>query len=252
MCASVSSPASAPCSSQSTRFAPSRSASARSRPARSRCGLRFGLSRQAVVVSSVPAPSLSMLPPSSTSPGTRTGARNSPAAARPRLTRLSWSAANFRPQALKPKSSTTGASSSSAVIGPKSRAQVSFVGNSANSRWSGSAPSRSSRARTGATCGATMSTRSNRLMATAIRLITGSTRSSVSAQSVAACGQASRTASCSSHSAGSRLCMRNSPSNRCRQGAILAHPPRLVNRPGRSMHGRSQLEIGIDSCWSDR
>ena len=211
MWASVSSPARPPCSSQRKRVAPSRSPSARSRPARSRCGLRLGPSRHSVVVSRVPAPSVSMLPPSSTSPGTRTGARNSPAAARPRVTRLSWSAANLSPQALKPKSSTTGAPSSRTVIGPKSRAQVSLVGSSANSSRRGSAPSRSNRARMGAVSGATMSTRSNRLMARAMRLNTGATVSSVSAQSVAACGQARSTASCSSHSAGSRLCMRLSP-----------------------------------------
>ena len=95
---------------------------------RLRRSLRLGEKMQLAVVRSVPRPSDSMLPPSSTK-GMRLTLTPLAKAWRAisETIRLSKWAGYFMPQPLKTKSQTTGCPSSMTVMPPWSRAQVSFV-----------------------------------------------------------------------------------------------------------------------------
>ncbi len=126
---SVSSPAIPPLRSHSWGVNPSVSARYSFISASVISPLRLGDRRHSAVVSSVPLPSVSILPPSRTNPMRLTySAFSLPLSTRWVVMRLSLSAANFIPQALNLKSSDCRQPSFSIVMGPKSRAHVSLVG----------------------------------------------------------------------------------------------------------------------------
>ena len=169
---------------------------------RCRCGLRFRDRRQLLVVKMVPAPSLSMDPPSNHRPGTSRRARPRwPAACIRAVAWLSRSAGNFRPQPLKPKSRRTGTCPSRTVIGPKSRTQVSLSGTPMTVADTFAV---ASAARADAGSSAIISAFARCEIAAAIATTVARARARYGAQSLSAPGQASSTAPWRSHSAGKR------------------------------------------------
>ena len=156
------------------------------------------------MVSIVPCPSLSIEPPSRTKlrrfsrrPG------RSPRRSRTELMRLSRSAANLRPQPLNLKSIATYPPGVSTVIGPKSRAHVSLVGQSTNVTADGSKPQASKLPRHSPEGPATI-TGVSRDISRIIPAKHLTVSASIGAQSVSLWGHAIRTARCGSHSAGRR------------------------------------------------
>ena len=128
---SVSSPTIAPCSSQMIRFSPKALLSSASISSRPRYSLRLTEQRHSAVVSNVPWPSESMLPPSRTYGLLSTYFTSSLKTLSKkilRVMRLSLSEANFRPQPLKTKSYRYFSPlSPQTEIPPWSRAQVSLI-----------------------------------------------------------------------------------------------------------------------------
>ena len=169
--------------------------------------LRWGASRHPEVVNTVPRPSLSIAPPSSTKSVWSSYAPSiSPAAYRLRFMALSFAASNLSPQPLKRKSSNLLRLPSVSEMNAWSRAQVSSVGQARVNmlRMMASPASRLMAARASSGSGATMSSRSRRAISLAICTYVAVISPMVGCQSVSLCGHVSCTKSCASHSAGSR------------------------------------------------
>src|SRR5690606_5340315 len=204
-----------PCSSHSTRSCCSQAASFRDSSPRATPGWRSP--RHFQVVSSVPWPSGWMAPPSSAkSIACVTEFEKIPISERRATRRSSSAASNLPPQPVKRKSSRWNACPASApsgslrgtrVMGPVSRSQVSLYGTSTKDTRSMSMRADESRARAYASMSSSAtqaSTGWKRVIAATSAMKASSTSASRSAQSVPACGHASRIADWGSHSAGKR------------------------------------------------
>ena len=204
MCPSVSSPASSP-PVQSTRSTPSISVSTRSRAVRSRPGLRRASTTHRSLTRSVPSPSVSIAPPSSTMPPSNTGRPSRPASVRD--TRASSSHGGyFPPHAFHRNVTAAGGSpepdGGRRKTGPVSRSHASFVAISSNSTPPTSARSR--RAAASGSPAARIRTGSCAAITRAIVANTGGTSAKSPSHVARRCGHARKVARCGSHSAGSR------------------------------------------------
>src|SRR5258706_2159959 len=204
-----------PAPSQITFVTPSASPTTRSKPSRPNPGLRTcttGSRLHSSVVSRVPRPSTSMLPPSRTTglPSCSTG-RNGIRSARAARsgTRSSFRQSGYLAQALKWKRAMAilRAASFFTKIGPKSRAQPRSRGKGKNSTRARETPTRDRMRRADCSCRASGTRMRTISPGASVRTISPYTQGMVAnfpGQSERRCGQVSHVASWGSHSAGMR------------------------------------------------